>query len=200
METIFFIVQVIFIILVLATELTACFVVVNNSIDCTKFLKEQQEKIEDKQRIMSLSFNDSLCFARDEIRGHCNLVYEMLRKTEQMLKTNQEAEKKAIMQEICEKLMKGYQEVRKMSYRVKPNRHEITIDFVFEHDGEEYNFKVVERDARQAILDEFVKPEGREAVDKFLKENDLWEETLSKLDTFLNEYFEEEFHREVRKW
>lgn len=92
------------------------------------------------------------------------------------------------------------QEVEKMSYRVKPNRHEITIDFVFEHDGEEYNFKVVERDARQAILDEFVKPEGREAVDKFLKENDLWEETLSKLDTFLNEHFEEEFHRAVRKW
>lgn len=92
------------------------------------------------------------------------------------------------------------QEVEKMSYRVKPNRHEITIDFVFEHDGEEYNFKVVERDARQAILDEFVKPEGREAVDKFLKETDLWNETLDKLDTFLNEHFEEEFHREVRKW
>ena len=92
------------------------------------------------------------------------------------------------------------QEVGKMSYRVKPNRHEITIDFVFEHDGEEYNFKVVERDARQAILDKFVKPESREAVDKFLKENDLWEETLSKLDAFLNEHFEEEFHREVRKW
>lgn len=92
------------------------------------------------------------------------------------------------------------QEVGKMSYKVKPNRHEITIDFVFEHDGEEYNFKVVERDARQAILDEFVKPEGREAVDKFLKENDLWAETLDKLDTFLNEHFEEEFHRAVRKW
>lgn len=92
------------------------------------------------------------------------------------------------------------QEVGKMSYKVKPNKHEITIDFVFEHDGEEYNFKVVERDARQAILDEFVKPESREAVDKFLKENDLWDETLSKLDTFLNEHFEEEFHREVRKW
>lgn len=87
-----------------------------------------------------------------------------------------------------------------MKYKVKPFKHEITIDFVFEHDGEEYNFKVVERDARQAILDEFVKPEGREAVDKFLKENDLWEETLSKLDTFLNEHFEEEFHREVREW
>lgn len=95
---------------------------------------------------------------------------------------------------------KSNKEVNKMSYRVKPNRHEITIDFVFEHDGEEYNFKVVERDARQAILDEFVKPESREAVDKFLKENDLWDETLSKLDTFLNEHFEEEFHREVRKW
>lgn len=92
------------------------------------------------------------------------------------------------------------QEVGKMSYKVKPNRHEITIDFVFEHDGEEYNFKVVERDARQAILDEFVKPESRAAVDKFLKENDLWDETLDKLDTFLNEHFEEEFHREVRKW
>lgn len=92
------------------------------------------------------------------------------------------------------------QEVTKMSYRVKPNRHEITIDFVFEHDGEEYNFKVVERDARQAILDKFVKPESRAAVDKFLKENDLWDETLDKLDTFLNEHFEEEFHREVRKW
>lgn len=92
------------------------------------------------------------------------------------------------------------QEVGKMSYKVKPNKHEITIDFVFEHDGEEYNFKVVERDARQAILDEFVKPESRAAVDKFLKENDLWDETLYKLDTFLNEHFEEEFHREVRKW
>lgn len=92
------------------------------------------------------------------------------------------------------------QEVGKMSYKVKPNKHEITIDFVFEHDGEEYNFKVVERDARQAILDEFVKPESRAAVDKFLKETDLWDETLSKLDTFLNEHFEEEFHREVRKW
>lgn len=92
------------------------------------------------------------------------------------------------------------QEATKTSYKVKPNKHEITIDFVFEHDGEEYNFKVVERDARQAILDEFVKPESREAVDKFLKENDLWEETLNKLDTFLNEHFEEEFHREVRKW
>lgn len=100
-----------------------------------------------------------------------------------------EAEKKSINQEVT-----------KMSYKVKPNKHEITIDFVFEHDGEEYNFKVVERDARQAILDEFVKPEGREAVDKFLKETDLWDETLDKLDTFLNEHFEEEFHREVRKW
>ena len=200
METIFFIVQVILIIFVLATELAACFVVVNNTIDCTKFLKEQQEKIEDEQRIMSLSFNNALRFARDEIQGHCNLVYETMRKTEQMLKNNQEADKKAIAQEICEKLMKNYQEVGKMSYRVKPNRHEITIDFVFEHDGEEYNFKVVERDARQAILDKFVKPEGREAVDKFLKENDLWDETLDKLDTFLNEHFEEEFYREVRKW
>lgn len=92
------------------------------------------------------------------------------------------------------------QEVTKMSYKVKPNKHEITIDFVFEHDGKEYNFKVVERDARQAILDEFVKPESRAAVDKFLKETDLWDETLDKLDTFLNEHFEEEFHREVRKW
>lgn len=91
------------------------------------------------------------------------------------------------------------QEVEKMSYRVKPNRHEITIDFVFEHDGEEYNFKVVERDARQAILDKFVKPESRAAVDKFLKETDLWDETLDKLDTFLNEHFEEEFHRAVKK-
>lgn len=92
------------------------------------------------------------------------------------------------------------QEVGKMSYKVKLNRHERTIDFTFEHDGEEYNFKVVERDARQVILDKFVKPEGREAVDKFLKENDLWDETIDKLGTFLNEYYEEEFHREVRKW
>ena len=92
------------------------------------------------------------------------------------------------------------QEVGKMSYRVKPNKYERTIDFVFEHDGEEYSFKVVERDARQAILDKFVKPESREAVDKFLKENDLWAETLDKLAPFLNEYYEEEFQREVRKW
>ena len=92
------------------------------------------------------------------------------------------------------------QEAGKMNYRVKPNKYERTIDFVFEHDGEEYSFKVVERDARQAVLDKFVKPESREAVDKFLKENDLWAETLDKLDPFLNEYFEEEFNREVRKW
>lgn len=109
--------------------------------------------------------------------------------TIQQTLNSQEAEKKSTNQEVG-----------KMSYKVKPNKHEITIDFVFEHDGEEYNFKVVERDARQAILDEFVKPESRAAVDKFLKENDLWDETLSKLDTFLNEHFEEEFHREVRKW
>lgn len=104
------------------------------------------------------------------------------------------------VENIVTETKKSNKEANKMSYRVKPNRHEITIDFVFEHDGEEYNFKVVERDARQAILDKFVKPESREAVDKFLKENDLWEETLSKLDTFLNEHFEEEFHRVVRKW
>lgn len=104
------------------------------------------------------------------------------------------------LESLVAEAKKSNKEVNKMSYRVKPNRHEITIDFVFEHDGEEYNFKVVERDARQAILDEFVKPESREAVDKFLKETDLWDETLDKLDTFLNEHFEEEFHREVRKW
>lgn len=109
--------------------------------------------------------------------------------TIQQMLNSKEAEKKS-----------ANQEVGKMSYKVKPNKHEITIDFVFEHDGEEYNFKVVERDARQAILDEFVKPESRAAVDKFLKETDLWDETLDKLDTFLNEHFEEEFHREVRKW
>lgn len=109
--------------------------------------------------------------------------------TMQQMLNSKEAEKKSTEQEVG-----------KMSYKVKPNKHEITIDFVFEHDGEEYNFKVVERDARQAILDEFVKPESRAAVDKFLKETDLWDETLSKLDTFLNEHFEEEFHREVRKW
>ena len=104
------------------------------------------------------------------------------------------------LENIVTEAKKSNKEVGNMSYKVKPNRHDITIDFVFEHDGEEYNFKVVERDARQAILDEFVKPEGREAVDKFLKENDLWDETIEKLDTFLNEHFEEEFHREVRKW
>lgn len=109
--------------------------------------------------------------------------------TIQQMLNSKEAEKKSTNQEVA-----------KMSYKVKPNKHEITIDFIFEHDGEEYNFKVVERDARQAILDELVKPESRAAVDKFLKENDLWDETLSKLDTFLNEHFEEEFHREVRKW
>lgn len=109
--------------------------------------------------------------------------------TIQQMLNSKEAEKKS-----------ANQEVGKMSYKVKPNKHEITIDFVFEHDGEEYNFKVVERDARQAILDKFVKPESREAVDKFLKENDLWDETLYKLDTFLNDHFEEEFYREVRKW
>ena len=92
------------------------------------------------------------------------------------------------------------QEVKKMRYKVRPFKHEITIDFVFEHDGEEFLMKVMEHEAMQVILDKFVKPESREAVDKFLKENDLWSETLDKLDPFLNEYFEEEFNREVRKW
>ena len=87
-----------------------------------------------------------------------------------------------------------------MKYKVKPFKHEFAIPFTFEHDGEEYTMKVMEHEVHQVILDEFVKPESREAVDKFLKETDLWDETLDKLDTFLNEYFEEEFHREVRKW
>lgn len=87
-----------------------------------------------------------------------------------------------------------------MKYKVKPFKHEFAISFTFEHDGEEYEMKVMEHEAMQAILDKFVKPESREAVDKFLKENDLWAETLDKLDPFLNEYYEEEFNREVRKW
>lgn len=92
------------------------------------------------------------------------------------------------------------QEATKMSYKVKPFKHEFAIPFTFEHDGEEYTMKVMEHEVHQVILDEFVEPEGREAVDKFLKENDLWDETIEKLGTFLNEHFEEEFHREVRKW
>lgn len=95
---------------------------------------------------------------------------------------------------------KSNKEVNKMKYKVKPFKHEFAIPFTFEHDGEEYTMKVMEHEVHQVILDEFVEPEGREAVDKFLKENDLWDETIEKLDTFLNEHFEEEFHREVRKW
>lgn len=94
------------------------------------------------------------------------------------------------LENLVTEAKKSNKEVGKMSY----------IDFVFEHDGEEYTMKVMEHEVRQVILDEFVKPEGREAVDKFLKENDLWDETIEKLGTFLNEHFEEEFHREVRKW
>lgn len=95
---------------------------------------------------------------------------------------------------------KSNKEVNKMKYKVKPFKHEFAIPFTFEHDGEEYTMKVMEHEVHQVILDEFVEPEGREAVDKFLKENDLWDETIEKLGTFLNEHFEEEFHREVRKW
>lgn len=95
---------------------------------------------------------------------------------------------------------KSNKEVNKMKYKVKPFKHEFAIPFTFEHDGEEYTMKVMEHEVHQVILDEFVEPEGREAVDKFLKENDLWDETIEKLDTFLNEHFEEEFYREVRKW
>lgn len=148
-----------------------------NSIDETKRQRE-------KDSIAITTINGRTMELIDKIR-----ICDTRLVTIQQTLNSKEAEKKSTKQEVG-----------KMSYKVKPNRHEITIDFVFEHDGEEYNFKVVERDARQAILDKFVKPESREAVDKFLKETDLWDETLSKLDTFLNEHFEEEFHREVRKW
>lgn len=84
-------------------------------------------------------------------------------------------------------------------YIVKPYKFETTIDFVFEHDGEEYDFKVVGRDARQAVLDEYVKPDNREAVDRFLKDLDLWDETLKQCNDFLTEHFEEVFRHEVRK-
>ena len=104
------------------------------------------------------------------------------------------------VENIVTEAEKSNKEVNKMKYKVKPFKHEFAIPFTFEHDGEEYTMKVMEHEVHQVILDELVKPEGREAVDKFLKENDLWDETIEKLDTFLNEYFEEEFHREVRKW
>lgn len=152
-----------------------------NSIDETK---RQREK--DSAAITAI--NGRTMELTNKIRI-CDTRLVTIQQTLNSMFNSKESEKKSTKQEVG-----------KMSYKVKPNRHEITIDFVFEHDGEEYNFKIVERDARQAILDEFVKPESREAVDKFLKENDLWEETLSKLDTFLNEHFEEEFHRAVRKW
>lgn len=104
------------------------------------------------------------------------------------------------LENIVTETEKSNKEVNKMKYKVKPFKHEFAIPFTFEHDGEEYTMKVMEHEVRQVILDEFVEPEGREAVDKFLKENDLWDETIEKLGTFLNEHFEEEFHREVRKW
>lgn len=104
------------------------------------------------------------------------------------------------LENIVTETKKSNKEVNKMKYKVKPFKHEFAIPFTFEHDGEEYTMKVMEHEVHQVILDELVKPEGREAVDKFLKENDLWDETIEKLDTFLNEHFEEEFHREVRKW
>lgn len=104
------------------------------------------------------------------------------------------------LENLVTETKKSNEEVNKMKYKVKPFKHEFAIPFTFEHDGEEYTMKVMEHEVHQVILDEFVEPEGREAVDKFLKETDLWDETLSKLDTFLNEHFEEEFHREVRKW
>lgn len=104
------------------------------------------------------------------------------------------------VENIVTETKKSNEEVNKMKYKVKPFKHEFAIPFTFEHDGEEYTMKVMEHEVRQVILDELVKPEGREAVDTFLKETDLWDETLDKLDTFLNEHFEEEFHREVRKW
>lgn len=104
------------------------------------------------------------------------------------------------LENLVTETKKSNEEVNKMKYKVKPFKHEFAIPFTFEHDGEEYTMKVMEHEVRQVILDEFVEPEGREAVDKFLKENDLWDETIEKLGTFLNEHFEEEFHREVRKW
>lgn len=152
-----------------------------NSIDETKRQRE-------KDSIAITTINGRTMELIDKIRICDTRLVTIQQRLNSML-NSKESEKKSTNQEAT-----------KTSYKVKPNRHEITIDFVFEHDGEEYNFKVVERDARQAILDEFVKPESRAAVDKFLKETDLWDETLNKLDTFLNEHFEEEFHREVRKW
>lgn len=104
------------------------------------------------------------------------------------------------LENLVTETKKSNEEVNKMKYKVKPFKHEFAIPFTFEHDGEEYTMKVMEHEVHQVILDEFVEPEGREAVDKFLKENDLWDETIEKLGTFLNEHFEEEFHREVRKW
>ena len=104
------------------------------------------------------------------------------------------------LENLVTETKKSNEEVNKMKYKVKPFKHEFAIPFTFEHDGEEYTMKVMEHEVHQVILDEFVKPESREAVDKFLKDTDLWDETLDKLDTFLNEHFEEEFHREVRKW
>lgn len=145
---------------------------------------EGTEQRQERDSVAITAINGRTMELEDKIRI-CDTRLVMI---QQML-NSKEAEEKSTKQEVG-----------KMSYKVKPNKYERTIDFVFEHDGEEYSFKVVERDARQAILDKFVKSESREAVDKFLRENDLWAETLDKLDPFLNEYYEEEFQREVRKW
>ena len=148
-----------------------------NSIDETKRQRE-------KDSIAITTINGRTMELIDKIR-----ICDTRLVTIQQTLNSKEAEKKSTKQEV-----------EKMSYKVKPFKHEFAIPFTFEHDGEEYTMKVMEHEVHQVILDEFVEPEGREAVDKFLKENDLWDETIEKLGTFLNEHFEEEFHREVRKW
>lgn len=83
-------------------------------------------------------------------------------------------------------------------YIVKPYRKENIIDFVFEHDGDEYTVKVVERDARQAVLDHYVKEEHRAYVDKLFNDLELWDDVLDKCGEFLDNYFYGKFLDDLR--